>query len=281
VDLRVVVESTLPAIVPDAISFETGATLADATDASKFVYEHHGDEFTVIHQGSLTRFFEDLSLGRRMPTTFATRSMRDVDTMFAITLFLNRDLVLVPGMVNLVAQIDLVHRRGVSMMAHLDPFMVGFIKLLRSYFPESLAKRDMGGRIETACMWIRDLVTEGAYPAIRSGLPDVNVLDRGTGGFALAETSGDLVEGWVVLFSEGFVRGVLVSPEKEGRRQVVATRKSGFVSFDLTLATKLLNDVEAAMGEPAQWECRGDWLFSPSKGTTFAIPHMLEIFLRV
>jgi hypothetical protein len=278
-DLQVLVEPALPVIVSNAISFETGATPEEATTA--FVYEHHGERFTAEQPGALTRFFEDVASGRKMPTTFATHSIRDVDTAFAITLFLNRDLALVPSMIGLVAQMDLIHRRGVSMLGHLDSDMVGFVRLLRNAFPENLAKAEMGSRIETAAGWIRELVTEGAYPATGKGLPEVNVIDRGTGGFVVAETAGDLVEGWVVLYSMGYVRGVLVGPAREGRMPVLASRKSPHVALDLSTAAKLLNDVETAMGEPAEWVCKSDWLFGPTKGTVLPLTHMMEIFLRV
>ncbi len=279
-DLQVLVEQALPPVVPDAIAFECGATL-EQVNAGGFVYDHHGDEFTAEHQGALTRFFEDIALGRKLPTTFATREIRDVDTMFAIALFLNRDLILVPAMVGLVAQVDLIHRRGVPMLGHLDPYMVGFLRLLRGYFPKGLSKADMGARIQTVAGWIHDVATEGSFPATGRGLPQVRVLDRGTGGFVVAETGGDLVDGWVVLYSLGYVRGVLVGPERNGRRTVAAARKSGYVSLDLALAAKLLNEVEAAMGDPSLWDCKGDWLFGPEKGTALTLPHMMEIFLRV
>jgi len=280
VDFQVLVDPSLPPVVPDAISFETGTTPAQASDRDLYVYEHHSDGFTAEHQGALTRYFEDLALVRRMPPIFATRSVRDVDTIFAITLFLNRDLVLVPGLVGRIAQIELAHRRGIAMLGHLDPYMVGFIRLLRGLFPDGLAKRELGVRINTACSWVRDIVTEGAFPAVAQ-LPRVDVLERGSGGFVAAETAGDLVEGWVVLFADGYTRGVIVGPEQSGRRKVVAARKSAHVTFNISLAAKLLNDVETAMGEPPSWEVKADWLFGPSKGSLLTVPHMLEVFLRV
>jgi hypothetical protein len=284
-DLQVLVDPALPAVVPDAVSFECGATLEQASVPGSFVYEHHGKDFKVEHLGALTRFFEDVMLGPKLPKTFATHAVRDIDTVFAITLFLNRDLALVPSMVGLVAQVDLIHRRGVAMLGHVDPFMVTFVRLLRAYFPEKLSKAELGQRIGTVSSWIRDLATEGAFPSTGKALPQVRIIDRGTTRFAVAETEGDLVEGWVVLFSMGFVRGVLVGPEVPGdplpRRQVVAARKSGLVSLDLNMASVLLNKVEAAMGEPQEWTCTGDWLFGPKKGTVLTLHHMLEIFLRV
>ncbi len=279
-DLQVLVDRGLPSVVPNAVTFECGSSLAE-TMGSQLVYEHHGEGFTVAHQGALSRFFEDIVMGRKMPMTFATHSIRDVDTVFAVTLFLNRDLVLVPSMVNLVAQMELVHRWGVPMLAHLDPYTVGFVKLLRGYFPEGLSRGEIGRRIGTAADWVRAFVTEGMGPGVGKGLPEVTVLDRGTGAFAVGETSGELVEGWVVLYTQGFVRGVLFGPEHEGRRMVLAARKSAHVSFDLAAAGKLLNEVESAMGEPAQWETKGDWLFGPPNGTVLTPAHMLEVFLRV
>jgi hypothetical protein len=279
--LQVLVEPTLPSVVPYAIAFETGAGLVEIRpDPDRFVYEHHGEGFTPEHPGALTQFYEDVSLGRTLPVTFATHSIRDVDTVVALALFMNRDLVLIPAMVGLVAQIDLIHRRPV-MLAHLDPHMVCFIRMLRTFFPQSVRRSEMASRIEQAASWIRDYVTEGTFPALGRSLPEVTVLDKGTGGFVVAETAGDLLEGWTVLFSLGHVRGVLVGPERDGRRQVMTARKSAYVALNLTLAAKLLNDVETAMGEPPEWTCHGDMLVSPPKGTLLTVPLMLEVFLRV
>lgn len=280
-DLQILIEPSLPSVVPYAIAFETGATPAEVTpDPDRFVYEHHGDGFTAESSGALTRFYEDVALGRTLPVTFATHRIRDVDTVVALAIFLNRDLVLVPGTVGLVAQIDLIHRRSV-MLAHLDPFLVAFVRMLRAFFPQNLNRSEMKSRIETSAGWVRDYIKEGIFPALGRGLPEVTILDTGTHGFVVAETMGDLVEGWVVLFSQGLVRGVLVSPEKEGRRQVMAARKSVYIPLNLALACKLLNDVEAAMGEPPEWTCQEDYLRSPSRGTTLTLPPMLEVFLRV
>jgi hypothetical protein len=282
VDLKVLIEPTLPSIVPFAIAYETGASPEEIRpDPDKFVYEHHGDEYTPESPGALTRFYEDVSLGRTLPVTFASHAIRDVDTVVAMALFLNRDLVLVPATVGFVAQVDLIHRRPV-MLAHLDPHMVCFIRMLRTFLPPTkFSRSEMVSRIETAVGWIREYLTEGTFPALGRGLPEVTVLDKGTGGFVVAETMGDFTEAWVVLFSQGYVRGLLVGPEKDGRRPARAVRKSVYVSLNLELAAKLLNDVESAMGEPTQWVCHGDWLMSPPKGTLLTVPHMLEVFLRV
>ena len=61
----------------------------------------------------------------------------------------------------------------------------------------------------------------------------------------------------------------------------MAARKSVYVALDVGMAAKLLNDVEAAMGEPTEWKCEGDCLFGPPNGTVLTLPHMLEVFLRV
>lgn len=280
-DLQVLIDPALPAVVPDAVTFECGASLEQVSAQGSFVYEHHGKEFGIEHQGALSRFFEDITLGPKLPKTFATHSIRDVDTLVAIALFLNRDLVLVPATVGFVAQVDLIHRRGVSMLGSLDSLMVTFIRLLRAYFPEGLNKAEIGKRIGTTSAWIRDIITEGNYPSTGKSLPQVRVLDRGTTRFVVAETDGDLVEGWIVLFSMGFTRGVLLGPEKDGRRQVVAARKSALVSLDVHKSALLLNQIETALGGSSTWECKGDWLWCPKNGTTLTLAHMLEVFLRV
>ena len=56
--------------------------------------------------------------------------------------------MLIPGLINLVAQVDLIHRRGISMLGHLDPYMVGFVRLLRAYFPKTLKPAEMQERLD-------------------------------------------------------------------------------------------------------------------------------------
>ena len=216
-----------------------------------------------------------------MPLTFVTPAVKDVDTLFAIALFLQRDLAIAPAMPGIVAQVDLVHRRGLPLLGHLGEDFARFLRLLRVYFPSDLSKSETGARFTTVAGWVRDYVLQGALPALGKPFTDVKELQRGTDGFVVAEASGDLLEGWVRLFSKGHLRGILVTPERNGRRKVLCARKSAFCAFNLPLAAKLLNEVEAAMNEKAAWKAEGDWLWGPPEGTVLLLPHILEVLVRV
>jgi hypothetical protein len=280
-EFKVVIEPKTAPVLPNTLTYETGATRSQAADPDLYAYEHHGDGFGQADPGALTSFFEDLILGRSMPLVFATRAIRDVDTLFAMALFLHRELAIHPAMSGIVAQVDLVHRRGLPMLGHLDRDFARFLRLLRAYFPEGLSQTNMGHRLTMAMGWIREYVLEGKLPALGKPFADAHVLDRGTDGFVVATTTGDLLEGWVTLFSHGHLRGILVGADVEGRRKVLCARKSHFRTFDLDMAARLFNEMEAAIGEDASWKASGDWLWGPPRGTVLQLPHMLEILIRV
>lgn len=282
VDLRVRIEPGLPAIVPDSISFETGATRAQAADPDLFVYEHHGKEFSGADPGALTSFFEDLILGRALPLSFATTGIHDVDVLTAIALFLHRDLAIHPNMPGLIAAVDLVHRRGLPALAHIEADLARFLCVLRGYFPEKgLTKREFGDRLATSVGWIRDYVMDGRLPHTGLPLTLVRILQAGTNGFVLGETTGPLLDGWVELYRQGYLRGLLVGPDRDGRRLMLASRKSPYIAFDLPMAARLLNQMEGAMGELPEWESDGLWLKSPSDGTLILTSHAVEVLIRV
>lgn len=280
-EFRILVEPKTPVVAPHTLTFEAGATREQAADPDLFVYEHHGEGFGQADPGALTSFFEDLILGRSLPLVFATPAIRDLDTLFAIALFLHRDLAIAPAMPGLVAQVDLVHRRGLPMLGHVGGELARFLRLLRAYFPEGLTKTDLGQRLTTAVGWIRAYVLEGALPSLGKPFAGATVLQRGTDGFVVAETTGDLLEAWVTLFSQGHLRGVLVSSERGGRREVLGARKSLFRAFDLPLAARLLNEMEVTMGEPGGWRTTGDWLWGPPGGTRLLVEHLVEVLIRV
>lgn len=280
-EFRIRIEPRTPVIVPDTLTFEAGATRAQAADPSLYVYEHHGEEFGQTDPGALTSFFEDLILGRSLPLAFVTPTLRDLDTLFAIALFLHRDLAIAPQMPGLVAQVDLIHRRGLPMLGHVDPDLARFFRLLRAYFPVGLAQTDLGQRLTTAVGWIRSYVREGKLPSLGKPFAEATVLQRGSDGFVVAETRGDLLEAWVSLYSQGHLRGMLVSGERGGRREVLCSRKSRYRTFDLVLAARLLNEMEVTMGEPGGWRAEGDWLWGPPGGTLILVPHLVEVLIRV
>jgi len=283
VDLQVRIEADLPPVVPEAISFETGASREQAADPKLYVYEHHGAGFGPADPGALTSFFEDLILGRAFPLTFATRSIQDIDTIVAATLFLQRDLAVHPDMPGFVAAVDLVHRRGFPALAHVEQDLARFLCFLQAYFPEKgLSKRELGERLGSACGWVREFVIDKRLPTLGKPLMPVQVLKEGTDGFVLAETHGALIDGWVQLYQRGFLRGLVVGPlSAQGRRSMLAARKSGYVSFDLSKAALFLNEVERAMGYLPEWESDGIWLRSPPEGSTILVSHMIDVLTRV
>ena len=146
-----------------------------------------GKALTPESPGALTRFFEDLICGAPLPLNLATHEIRGPDTILAITLFLNRDLALNPATLGLVYGVDLVHRYGPSMLAHLDPTIAGFLRSFNKFFPETLSKIDRGERIGTAVQWIREYLIDGRIPNIGNPLPEIRVLNVGTNGFVLAD----------------------------------------------------------------------------------------------
>jgi len=283
IEFRVVIEPSLEVIVPDAISFETGASLAEATDPNLFVYEHHGAGFDARSPGALPRFFEDLVMGRALPLTFATPRLRDVDVLFALTLFLHRDLAIHPSTPGVIASVDMAHRLGEPFLGHLDRGLDRLIRRLRTFFPAGLSKGEAASRLSTSLGWVRDYINEGVLPHPGREPAPPRILDVGTNGFVLAQTEEPRALGdtWIELYRRGYLRGVLVSADREGRRRVLASRKSDHVAFDLQKAAFLLNELEKAMGEEPEWVSEGCWLMGPEGGTLILTTHMMEVFLRV
>lgn len=282
-DINVRIEKGLPALVPDAVSFETGASKAQLETA--LAYEHHGPQFTPFDRGALPSFYEDLLLGRAMPLVFATPRIQDIDTLMAIALFLHRDLATHPATASLVYTVDFVHRLGLPALAHIEADLAHFLSALRAYFPDTgLSQRELSNRVTTAVGWIRGYIHEGTLPLLGAApCTEVRILDRGTNGFVSAETQGPLWDGWVELFRAGFLRGVLVDHSPGDKQHCLIARKSLFLGFDLPLACRLLNQMELAMGELADWSMTPDglWLKSPPEGTLLLFRDILEVLVRV
>lgn len=281
--LSVVVDKELPPVVEGAISFETGASPEQVRDVRLHAYEHHGVGFRPDAPGALARFYEDLILGRPFPLKFATRSIADFDTVFAIALFLHRDLAVEPSAPAIFAMVDTAHRLGFPYIAHLDADFGRFLARLRAYFERGLSKREQGERIGTAVGWIHDYITKGVLPHVGGSGLQPRVLDVGTNGFVFAQTNGSLLDAWSHLYRAGFLRGGVVGPDLgEGRRRVLIARKSPYLEFDLTRTATILNEAESAMGEPAEWRQSDSlWLHGPPDGTLLLPSHLVEVLLRV
>jgi hypothetical protein len=129
--------------------------------------------------------------------------------------------------------------------------------------------------------WIKSYVVEDTLPALPAEPPPPRVLDRGTDGFVLAEVPGKrLEEGWIELFRQGYLRGVLLGSARKDRRYVLAARKSEYLRFDLRRAAQVFNEAERAMGEPPEWEASELRLRGPKKGTLIPISALLDVFVR-
>lgn len=277
IDLQVVVSPDVPAVLPEAVTFECGASRQEVSSSATYAYEHHGAEFTQEDPGALTMFFEDLVLGRPLPLKFATRSIQDVDTLVALALFLQRDLAVQPTTPAFVAVVDLVHRRGVPLLGHLDRDLGGFLRFLRRLFPEGLARQELGDRLGAAVAYIRDYLVDGRLPSVDLSWPEVRVMQTGTNGFVLAQTTGPLVEGWVELYRQGHLKGVLLG----ALGAASLARKSVWVGFDLERALGVLNALEeAAMGLP-EWRLEGDFLLGPPGGSQIRPTDLLQLAIRL
>lgn len=283
--LNVRIEKTLVGVVPDAISFETGCTRTQLEDPSFIAYDHHGPEFTTCDRGALPSFYEDMLLGRAMPPVFATPRVQDIDTLLAIALFLHRDLATHPATASLVYTVDFLHRLGLPALGHVHEDLARFFSALRVFFPDSgLAQREVSERLTTTVGWIREYIHEGTLPPLgRAPRTEVRVIDHGTTGFVVAETTGDLWDGWVELFRTGFLRGVLVDHSPGDRKNVLIARKSNYLHFNLTMASHVLNQMESAMGELPEWNLSKDglWLRSPPAGTLILLSDLLAVLVRI
>jgi hypothetical protein len=281
-ELNVRIETALSGVIDGAVSFETGLTREQCLDPQVVGYEHHGQGFNEDDKGALPCFFEDLLLGRPMPLTFATPRVQDIDTLVAIALFLHRDLAINPSTAGFVYQVDFVHRRGLPALAHLDEPLARFLSAMRQHFPDKgLSQRELSERVMQAVEWLREYLCQGAIPVLGPQPGEVRILDQGTRGFAVAEATGNLWDGWVDLYRLGFLRGVLVTRHGDRSHHLIA-KKSHYVQFDLAAAARLLNQMEVAMGEPPEWRVSADglWLEVPG-GTLILLKDVLQVLTRV
>ena len=280
-DLHLFFDPDAPVVMPEAVSFETGAVRVQVIDPNLWCYEHHGAEFGQADPGALTCFFEDILMGRYFPARFVARRLR-LDTLVAIALFFHRDLVLIPQTSALVAQVDLLHRRGFPMLAHLDSDLGRFVRLLEGYFPDKLSENERNDRVKTAVGWVREYLQGGRLPSLGTRFPTPTVLETGAGGFVVAETNGSLAESWVELYRQGHQRGVLFGSRQKGTfLPALIARKSAFVALDLSRSHQMLNEAEGVYGGFPQWRLEGDWLWSPPEGSLILANEIVETVLGV
>ncbi len=274
---NVTLDPEAPAVLGDTVTFETGATLAEVSSQDTFAYNHHGGGFGDAHPGALTSFYEDLVLGRPFPLQMVAHRVDGMDTIVAMALFLHRDLVLLPRTIGFVGTVDFLHRRGLTVVGHVDPDLEQLVYALHDV-PEGSVE----GWLPHAIDWVREYLQTGATPGTPTRI-DVRVIERGTTGYVFATTARkrDLLRGWIELYRQGFLRGFLLTDDVAGRRHVLASHKSPYVSFQLERAAMVLNEMESAMGEPVGWAVDQQWLSSPYAGTFILPEHLSEVFTRI
>lgn len=276
INFSVSLDAKAPPVLTDTVTFETGATVQQVRDSKTFAYNHHGDGFGDASPGALTTFYEDLILGRPLPTKMVSKRVEGMDTVVAFTLFMHRELAVQPRTPGFVATIDLLHRRGLTVVGHADPEVEHLVYLLND-----LPSGSVEDWLPTAMGWVRTYLLTGQVP----GTPrqaTVRVVDRGTNGFVVATSpERNLVRAWVELYRQGFLQGVVFGPEDHGRRHVLIGRKSPYLPLNLHKAATIFNEMEAAMGSSLTWILDGVWLASPPQGTHLLPEHLVEVLTRV
>lgn len=229
----------------------------------------------------LVNFYSDLILGRPFPLTLVTRIVNTIGKIVSLALFLHRDLAIHPRMTSLVAAATLVDQLRLVGLAHIDPDLARFFKFLVSYMPPGLSKDQQKDKLVTVVGWVREYILEDRLPSLPRSSPPPVVFDIGTNGFVLAHTKSSMEDGWIELYRQGYLRGALFGSDREGRRAVLAARKSPFLSFDLKKAAEILNETERAMGEPPGWATDGLWMEGPPNGTLLLISAITSVLVRV
>jgi hypothetical protein len=277
--LQLVIDPNFPTLVEGAVSFETGASPAQVSDPALFAYEHHGEGFSERSPGALSLLFEDLVAGVPLPLTIAIRDVGGPDTIVALAVFLNREVALHPATPGLVAAADLFHRYGVPMLGHTEPDVGTFLRQLAA-LPRGLPQVETAQNLLPAIGWVCDFVLKGTLPHPGPPSAEVRVLDVGSNGFVIAESDAPDEGGWVALYRLGFLRGVLVGPDRAGRRQVIVSRKTRHVPLDLGKAQQFLDELEGLLGGVPGWRVEGPFLFSPEGGSIVLVSHLVQVLIR-
>jgi hypothetical protein len=277
-NFQVIIDPNISSVVNKSICFETGV---NKDQLGPGLYEHHGAEYTFRDIGALTRFYEDLILGFPLPLTFVTRGIYGPDAIVAMALFLYRDLAIIPATTGLVSGIDLVHRYGTTLLAHVDTSLSGFIKSFPKLFPDNISKREQGERISIGVQWIRDYLTDNNPPLLGGSLPDVRIVDIGSNSFVLAESDNSSVEAWEVLYRSGYLRGIIFNHKKDNSKSVLISRKCELVWPGMVNAIAFLNDLEKLSGGSEKWYSNGNYIYSPPNGSNILDCYIMDIVLRV
>lgn len=262
------------------------ATLPDELETpavafGQFISKHPG---AIVYNDDdasspLSRFYVDLICGRPLPLQYVTRELRGLSSVVSLALFMDRTLALHPKTQSLVSSVEMASALQESGLAHIDRDLARLFLFLDQYlFSGPLRKKDVEGKLPQVLEWVRNWILEDRLPTLSEEPPPPKVLDRGTNGFVVAETtSTKLTEGVIELYRQGHLRGVLYSQQGE-TTHVLAFRKSRYLQFDLQKAAGMLNVVAKELGQPQDWEARGLLL----KGSC-QLPRdkLTEVFLRI
>ena len=233
-------------------------------------------EGSFLYEENLGSFYHMLISGSPLPLTLVIRSLEDVTTLLAIALFLHRDLSIHPSMPGLVTAFNLVCDEPFWGPAHIDRDLARFLRHLQQYVSQTgLDKRQQGECVASSVQWIREYVHLGNLPQMAPEPPPPSVLLTGSDGFVLAKTEKNLPLGWVELFRQGHLKGILIGPSVNDRRPVTIARKSPAVTFGLDRLQAALEAVEDALGEISSWSLTEDTLSTP--GTLMTLQHLLQL----
>lgn len=273
-ELRVTVDPDLPTHLNEAV---VAFGPFEGAHAGLTIYGNgeHGSS-------AVSRLYIDLICGRPLPLTFYTRSAQSLETVVAVSLFMDRELCLHPGAASLVSAVELATQLQEGGLAHVSRDLARLLLFIDVYFCAPLMDRaEQGRRMAQVVRWLRGYVLDAALPSLPPEPEPPTVVDRGSNGFVLATATGRLVDAVVELYRQGHLRGVVFQGLENRRERVLAFRKSPYVRFDLGVAEAHLNAVERQRGEPAEWRLERLLLAGPSKGTTIARKDLIQSFLRV
>ena len=233
-----------------------------------------GSSDVYVYEDNLEQFYQDLIMGRPYPLTLGVRAIKGPVTLLAIALWLYRDLLIHPNTLGLVCSFILVEKHPVWGHAHIERDVSRFIRLLQRY---SVTTQE---RLVTAVEWVRQYVL-GTFEGLPPDSAQPIVLDVGTNGFVLAKTTGGLEVGWIELYRQGHLRGLLIGADNGSYRQVLIARKSPWVSFNLDMAEQAFNAMEVAQGGLFGWRVDGDFLWCPPEGTGILVQQLMQVLLRI
>lgn len=260
------IDPTLTSLDQPAVAFGT------------FEVEHPG----VLLYDSLAQFYLDLLCGRPWPLRFVTREL-GLPALIAITLFLDRRLALDPKISGLVAAVSLVEGLGAAGLAHIDRDLARLLRFLEAYLlvEQPSSEKEKGRQMLQAVEWLGNWVREGKIPTLPREPEPPRVLDHGTNGFVVAQTTPKhLIEGLIELYRQGFLRGVLYAPSGEVLH-VLAFRKSPYLQFDLEKACGQLNAAEGLLNPKSPWKHERFHLVSPREGSRLPMDTLTQVFIRI